>query len=71
MRDVNQTGATIKMDAIIVDGDLYLKQTDVVNWIKQQTKLMEGQDIEVLHHLVKALIVATNKIKTNGDGTNY
>lgn len=63
MRNANPTGEPIHVDAIRIDGELYLKHTDVVNWIKEQIKELEGQDVDVLHHLLKALISAANKNK--------
>lgn len=69
MRKANNTGDKVTINCIRVNDELYMKAGDVVDWLKEQGSIMEGQDIDTMHHLIKALIVGINKIRNNG--TNY
>lgn len=64
MRKANNTGNIIHLDAIIVNEELYLNYNHVLNWLKQQTKVL-GEDGDTVHHLTKALIASVNKAKNN------
>lgn len=69
MREAYNTGDKVTINCVRIEDELYMKSEDVVNWLKEQTRLMEGPDVDNMHHLTKALIVAINKIRNNG--TNY
>lgn len=58
---------SIHVDGVWYNGELFLKHSDLVNWLKLQSEELDGEDKEVIHHVVMAIVRAVNQLKNKNN----